>query len=175
MAVSGCANHTTGKRGWSSSRPVEQVYSTRQLVKPMMTDRVIIQKGERKMTVLRQGQVVAVFPVALGRQPTGAKACEGDMRTPEGTYTVTEHKADSDFYKALRISYPEQEDIERAQEKGCKPGGNIMIHGLQNGFGYVGASHRSVDWTRGCIAVTNQEMDRLWTLVPTGTVVEIRP
>lgn len=172
--LSGCAGASIGKRGKVSSRPVSSV-SSMALRDPLLIDKVIVEKSQRKMTVLRQGQVVAVFPIALGRQPVGAKTCEGDMRTPEGSYRIVEHKPNSDYYRALRLSYPEQGDITRAREQGCSPGGNILIHGLENGFGYVGTAHRSVDWTRGCIAVTNQEMDRLWTLVSDGTEVEILP
>lgn len=179
--LSGCAGSMTGKRGKVSSRPISSTSSlalrdpSMAFRAPVQTDKVVVEKSRRKMTVWRQGQVVATFPVALGRAPVGAKTCEGDMRTPEGKYRVTEHKPDSAFYRALRLSYPEEPDIARAREQGCSPGGNILIHGLENGFGYVGDAHRSVDWTRGCIAITNQEMDRLWTLVPDGTEVEIVP
>ena len=113
--------------------------------------------------------------MALGRNPVGPKTCQGDNRTPEGIYAVTEHKRDSGFYRALRLSYPAPVDYARAAKMGCEPGGDIMIHGLENGYGWVGTAHRSADWTRGCVAVTNEEMDTLWTWIPDGTVVEIRP
>lgn len=142
---------------------------------PAKVDRIVVEKGKRLLTAYSGTEPVFRFHVALGRHPVGQKNCAGDNRTPEGRYTITEHKQDSGFYKALRISYPSAEDVARARSKHCEPGGNIMIHGLENGYGWVGRVHRSVDWTRGCIAITNEEMDLLWNRVPTGTPVEIQP
>lgn len=137
--------------------------------------RIEIYKASRSLQLWRGAQLLQSVGIALGQQPIGHKTCEGDSRTPEGVYTVTERKADSRFHLALRLSYPNTDDRLRAARLGCNPGGDIMIHGLPNGRGYMGSAHRQEDWTEGCAAVTNEEMDRLWALVPAGTRVEIRP
>ncbi len=124
---------------------------------------------------MQGGKVVASYPASLGRQPVGAKASEGDMRTPEGVYRISQHKVDSTCYRALRISYPSPEQQAAAKAAGRAPGGNIMIHGLKNGWGWLGRCHRWWDWTAGCVAVTNAEMDLLWDAVADGTPVELRP
>lgn len=138
-------------------------------------DRVVVEKAKRLMTLYKNNQEIAQFHVAIGQDPVGQKNCRGDNRTPEGQYSIVRRKADSNFYRALQLSYPSPADIERAKKFGCEPGSNIMIHGLENGYGWVGRTHRSVDWTNGCVAVTNEEMDKLWELVKDGTQVEIRP
>jgi murein L,D-transpeptidase YafK len=97
------------------------------------------------------------------------------MRTPEGLYRIDGRNAHSQFHKSLHISYPNARDRERAQKLGVKPGGDIMIHGLPNGQGSVGKAHLQSDWTWGCIAVTDEEIEEIWRLVPDGTVIEIRP
>ncbi len=170
IMTGGCSLHLTRKP--VSSQPT---FKTSVPLLPVRADRVVIEKSRRLLSVYRQGHLLGSFKVALGRSPVGPKTCQGDNKTPEGVYTVTEHKRDSDFYHALRLSYPSSEDITRAKAQGCTPGGDIMIHGLENGYGWVGTAHQSADWTRGCIAVTNEEMDRLWTWVLDNTVVEIRP
>jgi len=100
---------------------------------------------------------------------------EGDARTPEGHYTIDSKTAASHYHKGLHVSYPNAEDRKRAAKLGASPGGAIMIHGLPNGKGWVGAGHRLYDWTLGCIAVTDEEIDEIWELVTVGTPVEIRP
>jgi murein L,D-transpeptidase YafK len=169
VCVAGCSSQTAKK-----SMPATTV---QQVVMPQLihADKIIIEKSRHLLTVYQQEREIATFPVALSQVPVGPKTCVGDKRTPEGIYTVLQHKKDSDFYRALRLSYPSPTDIARARRQGCQPGGDIMIHGLENGYGWVGTAHRSADWTKGCIAVTNEEMDRLWTLVLDGTTVEIRP
>jgi murein L,D-transpeptidase YafK len=111
----------------------------------------------------------------LGRNPVGAKTRHGDHKTPEGNYIVDAKKNKSRFHRALHISYPNQADRERVQRDGVKPGGEVEIHGVQNGLGWLGARHRRIDWTDGCIAVTNDEIDEIWKMVDVGTPVEIRP
>ena len=113
--------------------------------------------------------------MALGFSPVGPKQSEGDGRTPEGNYTVDFHKSDSAFHRALHISYPDAADSARAAEAGVAPGGDIMIHGLPNGFSALASAHRLRDWTAGCIAVTDSEMDEIWVSVADGTPIEIRP
>jgi len=138
-------------------------------------DRIVIVKSARTMTLLSGGQVLKTYKVALGGQPVGAKERVGDHKTPEGQYVVDAKNAHSRFYRALHISYPNAADRERARKLGESPGGNIEIHGLGKKFAWVGAFHRQTDWTDGCIAVTNAEIDEIWQLVPIGTPVSIRP
>jgi murein L,D-transpeptidase YafK len=137
-------------------------------------DRIVIDKAEHRLTLLQGRQVVAVYTVALGRGGLAPKVAQGDGRVPEGVYRITERKADSQYYRALRIGYPTKAQAEAALARGIDPGSDIMIHGLPNGMGWIGQWHRLRDWTAGCIAVTNAEMDAVWSLVPVGTVVEIR-
>lgn len=113
--------------------------------------------------------------VALGLQPVGAKRREGDRRTPEGRYRIDFRKAGSGYHRALHISYPSRDDRARAARDGASLGGAVMIHGLRNGFGWIGHAHRSFDWTHGCVALTNTELDELWRAVPDGTLIELRP
>jgi len=112
--------------------------------------------------------------VALGRGDLAPKEREGDGRTPEGHYIIDSRNGASHYHKALHVSYPNAEDRARAAKLGASPGGAIMIHGLPNGMGWLGAAHRLYDWTLGCIAVTDEEIDEIWNLVPVGTPVEIR-
>ena len=138
-------------------------------------DRVLVEKSIRRLTLLRDGTSLKAYRVALGRAPVGPKEQEGDQRTPEGLYRIDFHKEDSDYHRALHVSYPEQRDIDRAAASGVPPGSDIMIHGLPNGRGWIGAFHRRTDWTAGCIAVTDFEIEEIWRAVPDGTPIEIRP
>lgn len=138
-------------------------------------DRIVIDKSERQLVLLRGDQPVRTYAVALGRAPKGHKRFEGDQRTPEGVYTIDQRNARSQFHRALRISYPNEADRVRALEAGLNPGGQIMIHGLKNGQGWLGQRHLGDDWTDGCIAVTNAEIEEIWSLVDLGTPVEIKP
>ncbi|MGB5749798.1 MAG: L,D-transpeptidase family protein [Desulfobacterales bacterium] len=138
-------------------------------------DRVLIEKKERRLTLLSKGEVIKTYKIALGGDPVGPKARQGDNKTPEGTYIIDSRNGDSDYHLSLHISYPNEKDSMRAKELGVSPGGDIMIHGIKNGFSWVGTSHAEVDWTKGCIAVTDKEMEEIYKLVPNGTIVEIRP
>lgn len=138
-------------------------------------DKIVIEKKARRLTLLSKGQPIRTYNVALGRRPEGPKEKEGDNKTPEGIYVIDARNMKSGYHRALHISYPGIKDINRAKELGVSPGGNIMIHGIKNGFGWVGGVHRWFDWTQGCIAVTNNELDELWNLAPIGTAVEIKP
>jgi len=111
----------------------------------------------------------------LGRNPLGAKQEEGDMKTPEGIYKIDGRNPQSRFHLALHISYPSAEDDKRAAARGVPAGYDIMIHGIQNGRGWIGAFHRWKDWTAGCIAVTDEEIEELWRVTPDGATIEIRP
>lgn len=139
-----------------------------------VADRVLIEKSDRTLTLYSKGTVLRTYLVALGRT-SGAKEREGDGKTPDGVYRVVEHKRDSAFHRALRLSYPETKDLTRARVLGVNPGSDIMIHGLQNGLGWIGRLQHKVDWTAGCIAVTDPEIEQIYDAVRDGTVVEIRP
>jgi murein L,D-transpeptidase YafK len=138
-------------------------------------DSVLILKKDHVLELLAAGQVIRTYKVARGRGGLAPKEREGDARTPEGHYVIDARNADSHYHKALHVSYPNAEDRKRAARLGVAPGGAIMIHGLPNGMGWLGASHRLYDWTLGCIAVTDPEIEEIWDLVPVGTPVEIRP
>jgi murein L,D-transpeptidase YafK len=138
-------------------------------------DSILILKKDHVMELLAGGKVIRTYKVALGQGGLAAKEREGDGRTPEGHYTIDARYEASHYHKALHVSYPNADDRKRAAKLGVSPGGAIMIHGLPNGKGYIGAAHRLYDWTLGCIAVTDEEIDEIWILVPVGTPVEIRP
>jgi len=138
-------------------------------------DRIIVQKKARIMELMHAGQVLKTYKIALGGEPLGAKTMQGDHRTPEDDYVINSRNAHSQFHRSLHISYPNAADRERARKLGVGPGGDIYIHGLPNGYGFIGAAHRARDWTDGCIAVTDQEIEEIWKLVENGTAVEIRP
>jgi murein L,D-transpeptidase YafK len=142
---------------------------------PQKADSILILKKDHRMELLAEGKVIRTYQVALGRGGLEPKVRQGDGRTPEGHYIIDAKYANSEYHKALHISYPNAEDRKRAAKLGVSPGGSILIHGLPNGKGWIGAAHRLYDWTLGCIAVTDEEIDEVWVLVPVGTPVEIRP
>jgi murein L,D-transpeptidase YafK len=139
----------------------------------VQVDRIYVDKSDHRMTVFAGGQAVQSFKVALGRGGLAPKAKQGDNRVPEGKYLITGRNPQSAFHLSLRIGYPTPQQEAAARRLGVDPGGDIMIHGLPNGVGSLQSRHRIVDWTRGCIAVTNQEMDWLWQAVRDGTEIEI--
>ncbi len=138
-------------------------------------DLVRVDKAKRILTLLREATILKTYRVSLGAAPAGRKSREGDGRTPEGRYTIDAKNARSHFHLALHVSYPGADDRARAQQRGEPPGGDIMVHGLPNGLGWLDKLHLKRDWTDGCIAVTNEEMDEIWAHVPTGTPIEISP
>jgi len=138
-------------------------------------DRILIEKNARRLMLISQGEVLKSYNIALGGNPIGPKERQGDNKTPEGTYVIDGRNKDSRFHLSLRISYPNERDKNRAKKLGVSPGGDIMIHGIKNGTPWVGDAHTEVDWTKGCIAVTDEEIEEISRLAPIGTVVEIRP
>ncbi len=138
-------------------------------------DKVLVLKKNREMQLLRGDKVLKKYKVALGRSPQGPKEKQGDRKTPEGHYVLDFRNPKSQFYRSIHISYPNKADRERARRLGVKPGGDLFLHGLPNGQGWIGSAHRLHDWTDGCIAVTNEEMDEIWAMVDDGTPIEIRP
>jgi murein L,D-transpeptidase YafK len=142
---------------------------------PQVADRIVVVKSTRTMTLESKGRTLKTYKVALGGQPVGAKERQGDHKTPEGEYAVDAKNAHSQFYKALHLSYPNATDRLRARKLGVGPGGDVEIHGLGKEYGWIGARHRLTDWTDGCVAVTNEEIEEIFKMVEVGTRVEIRP
>jgi len=138
-------------------------------------DRILIEKKERRLTLISKGKVLKTYQIALGGNPNGPKERQGDNKTPEGTYVIDSRNKNSRYHLSLHISYPNEKDKKRATELGVSPGGDIMIHGIKNGFSWVGDLHTEVDWTKGCIAVTDEEIEEIDKVAPNGTIVEIRP
>ena len=138
-------------------------------------DSILILKKDHLLELLAGGRVIRTYKVALGSGGLAPKEREGDGRTPEGHYLIDARNSASAYHRALHISYPNAEDRQRAAKLGVSPGGAVMIHGLPNGKGFIGPAHRLYDWTLGCVAVTDDEIDEIWNLVPVGTPVEIRP
>lgn len=122
-----------------------------------------------------QDRVLRRYKISLGKHPKGHKQQEGDERTPEGHYVISGRNFNSRYYLSLKISYPNLHDVAQAKARGVSPGGDIMIHGLPNGLGWFGTEHRRYDWTDGCIAVTNAEMEEIWRMVPDWTPITIYP
>jgi hypothetical protein len=140
-----------------------------------LADSIVVEKSERRMTLFYRGIPVQRYRVALGRNPVGDKVSIGDYRTPEGVFWINGRNPVSKFYRSLQISYPDSAHEARAADRGLNPGGNIMIHGLPPHQAKLGASHILADWTEGCIAVTNAEIDELWRAVQPWAVIEIKP
>jgi murein L,D-transpeptidase YafK len=138
-------------------------------------DSILILKKDHALELLAGGKVIRSYKVALGSGGLAPKERAGDARTPEGHYIIDSRNEHSAYHKALHVSYPNDEDRRRAAKLGVSPGGSIMIHGLPNGKGWIGAAHRMYDWTLGCVAVTDDEIEEIWKLAPVGTPVEIRP
>lgn len=138
-------------------------------------DHILILKSERTMRLYAHDKLVKEYKVALGGNPVGPKQQQGDRRTPEGRYKIDLRNPHSQFHLSLRVSYPNAQDREWARLHHVDPGGAIMIHGLPSAYAYLGAEHRKTDWTDGCIAVTNEEIEEIWAMVQIGATVEIRP
>jgi murein L,D-transpeptidase YafK len=139
----------------------------------VMADKVLVLKSERKLLLMRGDEVLKTYSVSLGGSPVGPKIRQGDSKTPEGIYVLDRHNAKSQYHRSIHISYPNAEDVARAKKLGVPPGGDVFVHGQPHDFS--GTSQQLGDWTDGCIAVTNAEMDEIWRAVADGTVIEIRP
>ena len=148
--------------------------TTPQSPPPLQADQIIVIKSQHTLTVLAHGKPIKTYKVALG--PTvGPKEKQGDHKTPEGTYTIDSKNQQSRFYLALHVSYPNAGDKAHAKSLGHPPGGDIMIHGVEKKYEYLGDLQHNYDWTDGCIALTNPEIEELFRLIPTGTPIEIKP
>lgn len=141
----------------------------------LKADHVIVEKRKRRLSLWSNGRLLRSYRVALGPTPRGHKRREGDGRTPEGIYILDWRNPNSQFYKSIHISYPGPNDLAHAASRGVDPGGLIMIHGLSPVKAPLGPDHARRDWTQGCIAVTNREIDEIWSLVEDGTPIVIRP
>jgi murein L,D-transpeptidase YafK len=136
---------------------------------------ILVEKQARRLTLLRDSKPLKTYAVSLGGDPIGHKQQEGDSRTPEGRYLIDFKNERSRFHLSMRVSYPSSDDRESARKRGVPPGSDIMIHGLPNGMGFIGRLSLARDWTDGCIAVTNTEVEEIWSMVEVGTPIEIRP
>ncbi len=150
-------------------------YPEAKLPAGIQIDSLVVYKSKRQLLAYANGHPVKTYAISLGRQPVGAKEFEGDKKTPEGIYFISSKNPKSGYHKNLGISYPDKNDIEKAKLLGKATGGDVKIHGLRNGTGFIGRFHRWNDWTLGCIAVTNREIDELYNAVEIGTKIEIKP
>ena len=142
--------------------------------KSQQADKIIVSKADRTMYLLQGDTVLKRYRISMGSDwDQGPKQREGDERTPEGDYRIDWRNPRSSAYLSLHISYPDANDTERARAGNYPPGGNVMIHGLPNGWGALGTLHRWINWTDGCVGVTNDEMREIWSLTPTGTPVSL--
>ncbi len=138
-------------------------------------DNIIVRKSARKLEVYHAGELVKTYHIALGKNPQGHKQREGDSKTPEGKYFIAYHNPKSSYHLSLKISYPNEQDKLNAEKMGVSPGGDIMIHGLPNRAPFLGKLHNLTDWTQGCIAVNNQEIEEIYAAVKDGTPIELLP
>lgn len=138
-------------------------------------DRLVVKKSARKLFLFDGDKLLRSYEVALGKNPVGPKERRGDHRTPEGKYLLDWRNPQSRFYRSIHISYPNQGDLQRAAAMGVDPGGSIMLHGVPDRYRDDQEFIISLNWTEGCIAVTNEDMDEIWALVADNTPIEIIP
>ena len=138
-------------------------------------DMVVVEKSKSRLYLMREGEAFASFRVAFGSNPKGHKQEQGDGRTPEGRYILDYKNSGSAYYKSIHISYPNAKDRKEARKRGVDPGGDIMIHGQKNGYGRLSILVQRFNWTNGCIALSDRDMDTVWNAVNPGTPIEIRP
>jgi len=154
---------------------VVAIRSSDELTPEVTADRIVVDKSDRQLLLFANDRLLKTYTIALGSEPVGHKRQEGDGRTPEGDYVIDYRNPQSRYYLSLHVSYPDAEDRERAAGGGVSPGGDIFIHGLPPKFAWIGSGHTVSDWTDGCIAVTNDEIEELWRAVPNGTPIVIEP
>jgi len=140
-----------------------------------VADRVVVDKGDRKLYLIKEGEAFRTFDIALGIRPVGDKEHEGDFKTPEGRYQLDTRNPNSEYFLSIHVSYPNGQDVREARSKGLNPGGAIMIHGQPNLPSRSEAYYRTQDWTNGCIAVSNSDMIDIWLMTNNDTPIEIRP
>lgn len=140
-----------------------------------VADLVVVNKGERKLHLIKDGESFRTFDIALGMRPVGDKQHEGDFRTPEGSYLLDTRNPHSEFFLSIHVSYPNGQDFREARAQGLDPGGAIMIHGQPNTPTRSETYYRTQNWTNGCIAVSNSDMIDIWLMTGSNTPIEIRP
>jgi murein L,D-transpeptidase YafK len=150
-------------------------YPERKLPDNAVVSRIIVFKSRRQMLVYADGELVNTYVISLGGYPVGKKQIDGDGRTPEGLYTINAKNPNSVCHKNLGVSYPDAVDISNAKRLGKSPGGDIKIHGVSNGWSFIGKFQRWYDWTNGCMGLTDAEVDDLYAHTAIGTAIEIRP
>lgn len=150
-------------------------YPENKLPDNIQINKIVVYKSKRQLLAYSNGKLIKTYKISLGNVPIGDKEFEGDKKTPEGFYIINDKNPNSGYHKNLGISYPNQEDIENAKRLGKPVGGDVKIHGLRNKMGIIGKFHRWFDWTLGCIAVTDNEIDELYGAVKIGTPIEIKP
>ena len=159
----------------SARRAMTPLESAMSKPKKYSADSIVLDKSARLLSMYDRGALVKQYSVALGKNPVGAKTRRGDGKTPEGLYWIEGRNPQSKYHLALRGSYPSANDRARAARLGVSPGGDIMLHGLPKEFATVGALHRQQDWTEGCVALTNEEIEEIWRAVPNGARILIKP
>lgn len=138
-------------------------------------DLVVVEKNSKTLSLFRNERKIASFSVTFGANPVGHKQQEGDERTPEGRYKLDYKKTETKYHKAIHISYPNAQDIADAKKRGVSPGGSIMIHGQKQGWGWAAFLTQRFNWTNGCIALSDDDLDFVWNVVDVGTPIEIKP
>ena len=141
----------------------------------ILVDRVLVKKSERKLFLIKDGKRIREYRVSLGDAPVGPKQQQGDEKTPEGHYIIDYRNPHSAYHLSLHINYPNKNDRAAAKKRGVSPGGDIFIHGVPNGMGLLSSVLVHKDWTDGCIAVSNSEIEEIWKLVRNGTPIDILP
>jgi len=173
------STHAVAKSSSPAPPPVTAALSDSVTTAPpfgsVPADSIVVEKSHHRLSLYYRGMLLRSYLVALGQQPKGDKVRIGDNRTPEGIFRIQARNPQSRYHRALKISYPDAAHIARARALGVQPGGDIMIHGLPARQAWVGAAHRDFDWTEGCIAVTNKEIEEIWSVVPVGTPIQIKP
>ncbi|HEX5075645.1 MAG TPA: L,D-transpeptidase family protein [Gemmatimonadaceae bacterium] len=159
----------------ANGAPADSAVTARGPVGSVSADSIVVEKSDHRLSLYRHGVLLRSYLVALGQQPVGDKVSIGDNRTPEGLFRIESRNPASRYHRSLKISYPDAAHRARARSLGVSPGGDIMIHGLPARQAWVGAAHRDFDWTEGCIAVTNTEIEEIWRVVPVGTPILIKP
>jgi len=138
-------------------------------------DLVVVEKSKNLLSLYKANRLLASYHAVFGGHPVGPKEMNGDGKTPEGRYILDSKKSNSAFHKAFHVSYPNSKDVERAKKLGVDPGGDIMVHGQKNGLGWASFISQRFNWSRGCIALSNEDIDAMWEAVDGGTPIEIRP
>ena len=160
---------------WLISMPNWVTFAAQSDSAAKKADKVLVLKSKRKMYLINNNKRFKQYDISLGDDPIGHKQQQGDERTPEGHYIIDYRNPKSSYHLSLHINYPSPADKRTARKNGVNPGGDIFIHGLPNGMGLLAAAFKGSDWTDGCIAVTNEEIEEIWRLVKNGTPIEIRP